>query len=56
MLRHSFDTHLLENGTYLRHTQISLGHSSNRTTEIHIQVAINKIKTIKSPIELLILS
>jgi integrase/recombinase XerD len=53
MMRHSFATHLLENGTDLRYIQVLLGHSSTRTTEVYTQVAINNIKTIKSPIELL---
>lgn len=56
MLRHSFATHLLENGTDLRYIQALLGHNSSKTTEIYTQVAINKIKAIKSPIELLNLS
>lgn len=53
MLRHSFATHLLENGTDLRYIQVLLGHNSTRTTEVYTQVAINNIKAIKSPIELL---
>jgi len=53
MLRHSFATHLLESGTDIRFIQTLLGHSSTKTTEIYTQVAINNIKTIQSPIELL---
>lgn len=53
MLHHSFATHLLEAATDLRYIQVLLGHSSTKTTEIYTQVAINNIKTIISPIEML---
>lgn len=51
MLRHSFATHLLEDGTDLRYIQTLLGHNSSKTTEIYTQVAIHNIKTIKSPFD-----
>jgi integrase/recombinase XerD len=50
-LRHSFATHLLEDGVDIRVIQVLLGHSKLENTALYTKVATRTVRTVISPLD-----
>lgn len=50
-LRHSFATHLLEDGVDIRIIQVLLGHAKLNSTALYTKVATRTVRTVTSPLD-----
>lgn len=50
-LRHSFATHLMEQGTDIRYIQSLLGHGNVKTTEVYTHISNHALARIRSPLD-----
>ena len=50
-LRHSFATHLLEDGVDIRIIQVLLGHAKLNSTALYAKVATRTVRTVISPLD-----